>query len=80
MAERTMTPLRLGVPEFRRQIGSAIRAARKRHGLTQQQLSDLIETSDRTLRQIENGVPGPSFDVVMRAAYAVGVWVEVETP
>lgn len=80
MSERSMTPLRVGVSEFTQQIGAAIRAARKHHGLTQQQLGDLIEISDRTLRQIENGTPGPSFDSVMRAAYAVGVWVEVENP
>ncbi|MDO4791566.1 MAG: helix-turn-helix domain-containing protein, partial [Buchananella hordeovulneris] len=69
-----------GVPNFTKQIGAAIRAARKHHGLTQRQLADLIELSDRTLRQIENGVPGLSFDSVMRAAYAVGVRVEVEAP
>ncbi|WP_371164738.1 hypothetical protein ABYF32_04380 [Buchananella felis] len=40
----------------------------------------MIELSDRTLRQIENGVLDPSFDSVMRVAYAVGVRVEVESP
>ncbi|WP_371152360.1 helix-turn-helix transcriptional regulator [Buchananella felis] len=80
MTAGTTVELRAGVPNFTKQIGAAIRKARKHHGLTQRQLADLIELSDRTLRQIENGVPGPSFDSVMRAAYAVGVRVEVGAP
>lgn len=62
---------------FAAQVGQAIRAARCQHGLTQHDLAELINVSDRTLRNVEQGDPGTSFGTVILAAQAVGVRWEV---
>ncbi|WP_175953896.1 helix-turn-helix transcriptional regulator [Schaalia sp. Marseille-Q2122] len=64
---------------FAEQVGAAIRAARRRLGMTQEELAELIGVSDRTMRSIEQGKTGVSFDSVIRAAQAVGVRWEVRT-
>lgn len=58
-------------------IGHAIRAARRHHRLTQEQLAELVGTSTRTIRDIEHGSPSPSVGTVIAAAEAVGLIVGV---
>ncbi|RRC96429.1 helix-turn-helix transcriptional regulator [Schaalia canis] len=65
---------------FAQHVGSAIRAARRHLGMTQEELAELIGVSDRTMRSIEQGKTGVSFDSVLRSAQAVGVRWEVHTP
>ena len=58
-------------------IGRAIRAARKVHALTQEQLAELAGTSTRTVRDIEKGTGATSLDTVIAVAAAVGVQIGV---
>ena len=41
-----------------RHLGEAIRIARQRQGLTQEQLAEAMDCADRTIRRIEAGVQG----------------------
>ena len=65
-----------GLPALR-QIGDAIRAARRRNGLTQTQLAELVGLSDRTIREIEKGSGGVSAASTIQVAEADGVRVGV---
>ncbi len=58
-------------------IGRAIRAARRAHGLTQEQLAELAGASTRTVREIEKGSGGSSLDTVNAVAAAVGLTIGV---
>ncbi|MEV0294508.1 helix-turn-helix domain-containing protein [Nocardia sp. NPDC050710] len=58
-------------------IGQAIRAARQRHRLTQEQLAELAGTSTRTIREIEHGSGSTSIATVAAAADAVGLTLGV---
>lgn len=44
--------------------GELLRAARRRHGLTQQQLADRARTSQAAISRIERGLVSPSVDTV----------------
>jgi y4mF family transcriptional regulator len=59
------------------EIGRAIRAARRAHGLTQEQLAELAGASTRTVREIERGSGASSLDTVIAVAAAVGVAIGV---
>lgn len=59
-------------------LGSKVRAARKRYNLTQRQLSELAELSDKTVRDIEHGTGSPSFAGVLRTLEVLGLEVEVK--
>ncbi|WP_430647667.1 helix-turn-helix transcriptional regulator [Agromyces sp. GXS1127] len=59
------------------EIGRAIRTARRAHGLTQQQLAELVGTAERTVREIEKGTGASSLDTVVAVAGAVGVAIGV---
>lgn len=41
-----------------RHLGDAIRIARQRQGMTQEQLAERMDCADRTIRRIEAGVQG----------------------
>ncbi|MGV9822422.1 helix-turn-helix domain-containing protein [Nocardia xishanensis] len=58
-------------------IGHAIRAARRRHRLTQEQLAELAGTSTRTIREIEHGSGGTSIATVAAVANTVGLTLGV---
>ncbi len=60
------------------EIGSAIQAARKENGLTQDQLAALAGISERTLRSIEAGSGNPSFSAVLSTAEILGLRIAVE--
>ncbi|MET8774002.1 MULTISPECIES: helix-turn-helix transcriptional regulator [Nocardia] len=58
-------------------IGHAIRTARRRHRLTQEQLAELAGTSTRTVREIEHGSGGTGIATVAAVANAVGLTLGV---
>ncbi|MFE7796751.1 helix-turn-helix transcriptional regulator [Nocardia sp. NPDC057440] len=58
-------------------IGRAIRTARRRHRLTQEQLAELAGTSTRTVREIEHGSGSTSIATVAAVADAVGLTLGV---
>ncbi|MFI9506996.1 helix-turn-helix transcriptional regulator [Nocardia sp. NPDC052566] len=58
-------------------IGQAIRTARRRHRLTQEQLAELAGTSTRTVREIERGNGSTSIGTVADVAGVVGLTLGV---
>ena len=58
-------------------IGSTLRAARRRLGLTQQEVADLAGLSDRTVRDLEKGSSSPSLGAVIAVAMVLGLRLEV---
>lgn len=56
-----------------RQVGLSIRMLRKRRGLTQAALAELIDRSDVALGAIERGVSAPSFETLERLSAALKV-------
>ncbi|WP_127791812.1 helix-turn-helix domain-containing protein [Agromyces sp. LHK192] len=58
-------------------LGAAIRHARKASNLTQRDLAELAETSERTVRDIERGTGSASIGTVARVAATVGLTLEV---
>ena len=58
-------------------IGDTIRAARRAHGLTQEQLAELAGASTRTIREVEKGSGGTSLDTVIAVAGVVGLRIGV---
>lgn len=53
------------------QIGRRIAACRKARGLTQEQLSELVDISNTYMSSIERAVSIPSTEVIMRLAIAL---------
>lgn len=53
-----------------------VKELRARHGLTQQQLADLVHVSSRTIISIEKGQYSPSLMLSYRMAKVFGVTVE----
>ncbi|MEM9128277.1 MAG: helix-turn-helix transcriptional regulator [Pseudomonadota bacterium] len=52
--------------------GSKMKIARKKADLTQRQLADKVGTSEREIRNIENGVHSPRLDTAGKIANAIG--------
>ncbi|MBF0582244.1 MULTISPECIES: helix-turn-helix domain-containing protein [Corynebacterium] len=59
------------------EVGKHVRAARKRYNLTQRQLSELAELSDKTIRDIEHGTGSPSFAGVLHTLDVLGLDIGV---
>ncbi|MGW4634318.1 helix-turn-helix domain-containing protein [Nocardia sp. NPDC004415] len=59
------------------EIGSCIRAERRRLALTQEQLAEIADTSTRTVRDIEHGTGSTSIGTVAAVAGAVGLTLRV---
>jgi transcriptional regulator with XRE-family HTH domain len=57
----------------RTQLGKAIRDARRRAGLTQQQLGDKLEITNVAISQFENAVTAPGLMTVAEIAEALDV-------
>ncbi len=53
-----------------------VRELRTKHGMTQQQLADMIGVSSRTIISIEKGQYNPSLMLAYRMAKVFGVSVE----
>ncbi|MFC8382691.1 helix-turn-helix transcriptional regulator [Nocardia sp. NPDC057272] len=58
-------------------VGAAIRAERRLHHLTQEQLAEIAGTSTRTVRDIEQGRGSPSIGTVAAVAGALGLSLAV---
>lgn len=59
-------------------FGSAIRVARKQHGLTLAECAAANGVSIRFLSELERGKPGASLGLALRIARSVGVKVQGE--
>ncbi|MFD4433765.1 helix-turn-helix transcriptional regulator [Nocardia sp. NPDC058497] len=60
-----------------KEIGAGIRAERRRHQLTQEQLAEIAGTSTRTIRDIEHGRGSTSIGTVAAVASALGITLVV---
>ena len=58
-------------------VASTIRAARKKAGLTQEDLAHLAQTSERTIRSIETATGNPSLQAVAATANVLGLRLAV---
>lgn len=60
-----------------RPIGDAVRARRRGLRLTQAELADLAQCSERTVRDLEAGSGSPRVGTVMRVLAALGLGLQV---
>ena len=58
------------------ELSNSLKAVRTAHGLTQQQLADVVQVSRKTINTVENGVFIPSTVLSLRLAKALTVTVE----
>ena len=65
------------VSTVRQELGRALKAARKEAGLTQVQLAELVDLSDRTVRDVEKGAGGVSLGAALKIVDALGLHLEV---
>jgi transcriptional regulator with XRE-family HTH domain len=61
-------------------IGRLIKAARKNQQLTQVALADRVGTTQRRISFIENGRPGTSIDLVLRALAILKIRLDGQLP
>ena len=59
--------------EMKVSLSHAVRESRKRHGMTQVELANRLDSSQSRIAKLEAGDPGVSLDLLVRAALAVGV-------
>ena len=62
------------------ELGSIIRVARKKNGITQTDFALLMGISHVTLRRIEQGHPGVNLGLVFQVMDELGVHLEAEVP
>ncbi|MGP5015930.1 helix-turn-helix transcriptional regulator [Glutamicibacter ardleyensis] len=60
------------------EIGAALHLSRKENALTQEQLADLANISERTVRAIETGTGNPSIGAVLSVASVLGLKIVVQ--
>jgi putative transcriptional regulator len=60
------------------QIGAVLQLSRKENALTQEQLADLANISERTVRAIETGTGNPSIGAVLSVASILGLKIMVQ--
>jgi transcriptional regulator with XRE-family HTH domain len=60
------------------EVGKAIRAARRRHGVSQRQLAYRTRSSQQSISRIERGLVSPTLATVERIAAALGEELHVE--
>ena len=58
-------------------IGAAVRTRRRDLRLTQAELADLAQCSERAVRALERGSGVPRFDTVLRVLGALGLGLQV---
>ncbi|WP_026210106.1 helix-turn-helix domain-containing protein [Flexithrix dorotheae] len=59
-------------------IGSTIRERRKFLKITQEDLADISEISERTLRDIEKGIGNPELQSLIKICEVLGLTIEVK--
>ncbi len=60
-----------------KQIGTALKERRKFLKITQENLADISEISERTLRDIEKGLTNPELESLMKLCEVLGLEIEV---
>jgi len=60
-----------------KQIGTALKERRKFLKITQENLADISEISERTLRNIEKGLANPELESLMKLCEVLGLEIEV---
>ena len=58
--------------EMKVSLSHAVRQSRKRHGITQVDLANRLDSSQSRIAKLEAGDPGVSLDLLVRAALASG--------
>ena len=58
---------------FAQEFGAQVRAVRKYEKITQMELAWMVGLSDKTIRDIERGLPGPSIGAVLKVAQELGI-------
>jgi len=61
-------------------LGTAIRRARKAQGLKQADLAGLCNTGLRFISELENGKPGCQLGLALKVAKALGLKLSLEAP
>ena len=59
-------------------IGNAIRHRRKSRKITQYDLADIAEVSQRTVRDIEKGIANPELQTLMNVCSVLGMKIKIE--
>ncbi|MGC3946346.1 MAG: helix-turn-helix domain-containing protein [Chryseolinea sp.] len=59
-------------------IGGIIRSRRKARKIAQEQLADIAEISQRTLRDIEKGTANPELETLMKLCNVLGLQIKIE--
>ena len=65
----------LAIPKHRRLLAEAVRAKRKKAGLSQERLAEKADLSTVFISRIERGVESPSLDNLVRIGKALRVRV-----
>jgi ribosome-binding protein aMBF1 (putative translation factor) len=60
------------IVELRVSLSRAVRKARQRHRLTQQQLAERLASSQSRVAKLEAGASGVSLDLLFRGLFAAG--------
>lgn len=60
-----------------KQLGQIIRNKRKELNLTQKEISDLCNTGNRFISELENGKPTVQFEKVLKIVNALGLEFEI---
>lgn len=58
---------------YKAKFGSRLKLLRKKHGLTQEEMSELMELSAQHLSYVESGRRGPSFEFIISASEALEI-------
>ena len=66
--------------EFAQEFGAQVRAVRKYEKITQLELAWMVGLSDKTIRDIERGLPGPSIGAVLKVAQELGIELTIANP
>ena len=65
---------------FMTNLGAAVREARKRQGLDQEELAMAAGVSTRTLHSVENGHPTVKIDTILKIVDSLGMTIHFEDP
>ena len=65
---------------FAQEFGAQVRAVRKYEKITQMELAWMVGLSDKTIRDIERGLPGPSIGAVLKVAQELGIELAITNP
>lgn len=58
---------------YKVKFGIKLKSLRKEHGLTQEELSEVMEISSQHLSYVESGRRGPSFEFIISASKALEI-------